>query len=131
MLQVAQEFVSLLDEARFDEAAKLLAEDCQYHYWEGNYQGRDMVINIYRQMHKEAQKAFDELKYSSEVEPVDGETYTLHFTDSVRIDNYWHSLRYDSIVRVKDALIQSIEHKEIPGEQRKFQGFLQRTGKIK
>jgi hypothetical protein len=68
MQKIAEEFAALIDNTRFDEALPLMAEDCEYHYWEGNYSGRENIVNLYRQNHLFGAKMFDEVIYASEVE---------------------------------------------------------------
>src|SRR5437870_1619284 len=127
MLSLAQQFATLLDDTRFDEAAALMAEDCAYHYFEGNYAGRRNVINIYHQNHKASSEMFDEVRYSSEVEPLDTETYKVNLLDKIRVGAKWHEMHSHDILRIKDGLIVDIDHQEIPGEAEAFREFYQKA----
>ena len=123
MLSLAQQLASLLDETRFEEAAALLAEDCRYHYWEGNYAGRNNVINIYKQNHTHSSELFDEVRYGSIVEPLDGGRFQINFFDNLRLSERWHEMKCYDILQFRDGLISDIEHHDIPGEQEAFMAF--------
>lgn len=125
MLTLAQQFATLIDETRFDEAAELLAEESEYHYWEGNYSGRKNIANIYRQLHAWSKKMFDEAIPSSEVEPVDESSCKVHFKDQVRIGDRWHESRFDQLLRFEDGLIVDIQEVQLPGEAEAMHAFFQ------
>ena len=127
MLAIAEQFASLLNETRFDEAALLLSEDCQYHYWEGNYAERDNVINIYRQNHKHTSETFDEAQYGSIVEPMDRGMYRITFYDKIRKGDKWHEMKSHDDITIENGLITDIHHKEIPGESEAFMAFWRST----
>ncbi|MDP4198833.1 MAG: nuclear transport factor 2 family protein [Bacteroidota bacterium] len=123
MLTLSQQFATLIDQTRFDEAAELLAEECQYHYWEGNYSGRKNIANIYRHLYEFTKKMFDEAIPSSEIEPLDGSSCRVHFKDQVRIGELWHESRFDQVLRFEDGLIVDIREVQIPGEAEAMQEF--------
>ena len=120
----AQQFAILLDNNNFDEAARLLAEDCRYKYFEGNYQGPQNIVNLYRQNHFQALKIFDEMVYSSNVEDLGDDSYVINFTDKIRKGALWHEHNCYQILKVKDNLITSIEHCEIRGENEAMRAFM-------
>ena len=122
-MELAQQFASLIDTSSFDEAAALIAEDCAYHYWEGNYQGRDAIIAIYRQNYLQSRKIFDEINYSSDVEAMGDGTYKITFLDKYRKGHKWHDSRCFQIITIKDNLIVEIQHNEIPGEAEALRTF--------
>ncbi len=128
MLTLAQQFAALIDQTRFDEAAELLAEECEYHYWEGNYSGRKNIANIYRQLHGFYLKMFEETIYSSEVEPLNGVACLVHFIDQVRIGDLWHESRFDQLLRFEDGLIVDIQEVQLPGEAEAMHAFFREAG---
>jgi len=120
---IAQQFAALVDGTNFDEAAALLAEDCAYQYSEGKYQGRDNIINIYRQNHLQSEKIFDERVYSSKVEETAEGTYKIDFIDKIRKGNAWHDFKCYQIVTVEDGKIVAIDHHEYIGETELLRAF--------
>ena len=125
MLNLVEKFATLIDQTKFDDVLPLMAEDCQYHYWEGNYVGRENIINLYRQNHLFGKKMFDEVIYASEVERMDHGGCTVHFTDATRIGEKWHENHFDEVIGFKDDLISDIQHIQLPGEAESFREFYQ------
>ena len=125
MLQIAQKFATLIDQTKFDEVLPLMAEDCEYHYWEGNYVGRENIVKIYRHMHVLSGEMFDEIKYASQVEQVDAEHYIVHFLDTMRMGDRWHDHYFDEVIGFKDNLICDIQNIQLPGEAESFREFYQ------
>ena len=130
MLEIAQQFATLLDEAKFDEAAQLLAPECTYHYFEGNYQGRDTVINIYRMHDKNGSKHFDEARNSSHVVMLPDGRFENILSDMLRIGERWHAVHSKEVLTITDGFISHIEHVQLPEESRAFFEFLRDTGRI-
>jgi hypothetical protein len=120
---IAQQFATLVDGTNYEEAAKLLADDCNYQYSEGKYQGRDNIINIYRQNHEQSKKIFDEIVYSSNVEETADGIYKIEFFDKIRKKHAWHEYKCCQIFTVADGLITDIEHHEYPGETELLRAF--------
>jgi hypothetical protein len=125
MFQLAQKFASLLDQTKYDELLLLMAEDCEYHYWEGDYVGRENIVNIYRQNHLFGKKMFDEVIYASVVERMEDGVYKIHFTDATRIGERWHENHFDEVIGFKDNVICDIQHIQLPGEAESFREFWQ------
>jgi len=115
-LKLVQEFAAFLDNNRYDEASHLLAEDCDYHYFEGNYKGSKNIINIYLQNDLESKKIFDEMTYSSNVEEMSDGNYKINFTDKIRKGHLHHEFHSYQIIKCNSNLIVGIEHCDIPGE---------------
>jgi hypothetical protein len=127
MLSIAEQFAALLNAANFDEAAELLAEDCRYHYWEGDYAGRNNVINIYKQNHKHTTDTFDEVQYGSTVELMDGGVCRITFYDKIFLGDKSHEMKSHDDLTIANGLITDIHHKEIPGETEAFMAFWRST----
>ena len=127
-LKLVQEFASLLDNNRYDEASQLLAEGCTYHYAEGNYQGRKNIIAIYRMNYLQSKKLFDELNYSSAVEETADGNYRIDFTDKIRKGHRWHEYRCFQLIDCHENQITHVEHCEIPGELDSLRMFYTRPG---
>ncbi len=115
-LNYARQFAAFLDANNYDAASGLLSEGCTYHYSEGNYQGRENIISIYRMNHQELKKIMDEITYSSVAEELPDETFKIQLVDKLRLGHKWHEFRSFQIVTIKDEQITHIEHCEIPGE---------------
>jgi hypothetical protein len=122
-ITIAQQFASLLDENRFEEAGHLLSADCHYNYSEGNYQGASNIINIYRQLHLQSVKIFDEMVYTSSVEDIGSDVYKINFTDKIRKAILWHEYNWYQVIRIKDDLIIDITNHDIPDEQVALRAF--------
>ena len=125
-VEIAKEFARCIDSTLYNEAARLLAEDCTYHYSEGEYQGRDAIINIYKQNNIQSNKIFDGVTYSSEVERMGEDVFKIHFIDDIQKGPGQHRFRSFQIVKIKDSLISEIGHFEIPGEMEALQLFYRR-----
>lgn len=123
---IAQNFAALIDGNKYDEAAALLAEECKYQYAEGKYQGRDYVINIYRQNFEQSKKIFDEVTYSSNVKETADGVFKIDFFDKIRKGHKWHDFKSYQIVTVADGLITDIEHHEYSGETELLRAFYSR-----
>ena len=124
MLQIAQQFASLIDQAKFDDAKQLLAEDCTYHYFEGSYAGRENIANIYRMHHKFGEQHFDEVRLSSVASDMADGKHRIQFNDLLRLGDRWHSSHSEEILRIEDGLIRHIEHITLPEEGRAMAEFL-------
>jgi hypothetical protein len=101
-LKLAREFATALENMHLDEASQFLAEDCGYHYWEGNYEGRANIVAIYRQNDLQSRKVLDEVIYSSEVEEMEDGSFKIHCLDKLRKGHRWHEHRFFEIIKFKD-----------------------------
>ncbi|MFI5264704.1 MAG: hypothetical protein ACHQM6_09335 [Candidatus Kapaibacterium sp.] len=126
-LKIATEFAALLDNNEFGEASELLAENCTYHYFEGDYQGRQNIINVYRMNYLQSKRIFDEMSYTSSVEEMAGGTYKIDFVDKIRKGQRWHEYRCYQVVSFSDNHISCIQHSEIPGEIESLRLFFSRA----
>lgn len=126
-LTIVQQFATAVDNNRYEEAAKLLAVNCEYHYAEGNYQGRVSVINIYRMNHLQMKKMFDEVVYSSWVDNMTNGMFKINFLDKIRKGPLWHELRSWQIVKCQNDVIIDIEHHDVPGEAEGLREFYTKT----
>ncbi len=122
-LKLAQEFATLLNSNRYDEASQFIGENCDYHYSEGNYHGRNNIISIFCLNHRESKKIFDETNYSSVVEELPDGNYRISFVDKIRKDHKWHEFRSLQILTIKENQIVNIRHSEIPGEMESLRLF--------
>src|SRR5688572_6740112 len=116
MHDLAKQFASLLDKAQFDEASALMSDDCRYTYAEGSYQGPAHIAGMYRSNHNQAQRAFDEVRYASEVEPIDPTTFKMKLFDSYRLGDVWHESKSLQTLRIENGAVVEIRHEEIRGE---------------
>ncbi len=123
MQKIAEEFAALLDQHRYEEAGELMAEGCTYSYHEGNYQGRANVVNMYRQMLKQALTVMTEYKTLTDVEQLSPNMFALCATDILQIGEHHHESRYDEVITIENGLVQSIEFRPIAGEAEKLHEF--------
>lgn len=122
-------FASHIDNGRFDEAGEMLADDCQHQHANTCHQGREGVIAMYRKIQSEMRPLFDEVRYDSEVELIDGETCRVHYFDEYRIGDRTHRTRTEEILKFRDGKIISIEQISHHGEAQAFRKFWQETRK--
>jgi hypothetical protein len=116
-MNLAEKFASHIDKKQFDEASAMIAQDCVYTGGETTLEGRDGVTQMYRMYAQEMGKMFDEIRYESEVEVIDGDTCRIVFTDSLRKGDSWHDTSTSQIVRFnQDGLVSRIEQRDIPGQ---------------
>jgi hypothetical protein len=126
-LQIVQQFATAVDSNRYEDAAKLLAVNCEYHYSEGNYQGRVSVINIYRMNHLQMKKMFDEVMYSSWVDNMTNGLFKINFLDKIRKGALWHELRSSQLIKCQNEFIVDIEHRDVAGEAEGLRAFYTKT----
>jgi hypothetical protein len=127
MKVIAEKFARLLDNNQFDDAMALLSDDCRYHYDEGDYSGSKNIIGLYRINHEQAKQTFDEVLYSSSVEPLSENTVKVIFIDNIRMGKSWHTYQCYQILRITGELIEDVQHHEIPGEMEALRVFYNRA----
>jgi hypothetical protein len=124
-MNLAEKFATLIDRKEFDLAAEMVAEDCVYVGDASPHEGRRGVIAMYREYASEMGKAFDEVRYNSTVEVIDGDTCRIVFTDSIRKGEKWHDAKTAQIIRFNsEGFVVQIEQKEIPGELQAMRSFM-------
>jgi predicted SnoaL-like aldol condensation-catalyzing enzyme len=120
-------FASHIDNARFEEAGELIAEECVYRHENTVHKGRVGIIAMYRELQKGMKPHFDEINYESEVEVIDGETCKVHYFDEYRKGDRTHRTRTEEIMKFEDGKIISIEQISNHGEAMAFRKFFQET----
>ena len=90
--------------------------------------GRGVLRGVRRQ--DDARRAFDEVRYESEVGPVDGETASVTFTDYLmKAGGRWHRHRCRQEFTVDaSGRITHIVHREIPGEREALDAYFAECG---
>jgi hypothetical protein len=128
LLNTTKLFAKLMDNCRFDEAARLLAPDCEYHFRDETFQGPKEIMASYSTNFEDARRKLDEIIFSSEVEPINTETYRILYLDRIRKGNHWFEHRSAQVITFKDGLIDFIQHQDLKGETELLQRFYQRAG---
>ena len=120
-------FASHIDNARFEEAEELISEDCIYRHENTVHRGRTGIVAMYRELQNGMKPHFDEIKYESEVELIDGESCKVHYFDEYRKGDRSHRTRTEEIMKFRDGKIVSIEQISNHGEAMAFRKFFQET----
>ena len=124
---LAEIFAAHIDNARFEAAADLIAEDCVYRHENTVHHGRAGIIAMYRELQNGMKPHFDEISYESEVEVIDGETCKVHYFDEYRKGDRTHRTRTEEIMKFEDGKIVSIEQLSNHGEAMAFRKLFQET----
>jgi predicted SnoaL-like aldol condensation-catalyzing enzyme len=122
-------FASHIDNARYEEAGELISDDCVYRHENTVHKGRKGIVAMYRELQNGMKPHFDEIKYESEVEVIDGETCKVHYFDEYRKGDRTHRIRTEEVLKFADGKIISIEQLSNHGEAMAFRKFFQETRK--
>src|SRR5262245_40037554 len=119
-----------LDAEDFDTARPLLAADCVYETGAATLHGPDPILASYAQASTWARRTFDEVRYASDVDPADGDTVTVTYTDYLlKAGGRWHRYRCQQVLTVgPEARITRIVHRELPGEREALEAYFRECG---
>ena len=119
-----------LDADDLAAARTLLADDCVYEAGSGTHRGPEAIVASYGEASARARRAFDEVRYASEVGPAAGATVTVTFTDYLlKAGGRWHRYRCRQVFTVGAAgRIVRIVHREIPGEREALEAYFRECG---
>jgi len=127
-LTIARHFASALDRCDFAEAAKYLAEDCQYQLGQETLVGPDSIIGSYRASAEWGSRTLDGVVYESEVTH-DANSLDVLFIDRITHGGQTHEYRcLQHLWLNATGQIDSILHEELPGEREKLDEFFARCG---
>jgi hypothetical protein len=124
----ADQFASLMDENRYEEAAALLAENCSYKIRETRIDGRDAIIDSYVANYKKGLGKLDEIQFLSNVVQLGGNRFQLEYLDRIRKGDVWHEHRCNQIITFEGDAIADIQHVDLPGEVEALHEFYLKVG---
>jgi hypothetical protein len=117
-----------LDVEDYAAARAALAEECVYHTGTATLTGPDAILDSYRASGEQARRRFDEIEYTSRVEPSGPSTVVITYTDRVRLGGAWHEYHCRQHVRLGAAgLVEEIRHEQLPGERERLREFERRA----
>jgi hypothetical protein len=128
MLQIAQEFAALMDQNRFEEAVRLLSDDCKYFIGSQVLVGPEQIAASYSANYESASKRLDEIIFLSEIVELDQLRFRLCYLDRIRKGSVWHEHRCEQIIKFQGKQIAEIRHVDLPGELDALQEFYSRVG---
>ena len=130
VIAIATAFATALDRDDFLDAARLIADDCVYDTGREVLTGRAAILASYADATAWAHAKFDDVRYESEIENVEGAVATVRFTDYlVKAGGHFHRHRCRQDVTVGPAgTIVRIVHREIVGERESLDVFLRTCG---
>lgn len=119
-----------LDADDLAAAGALLAEDCVYASGRGTHHGRAAILASYAEASAFARRAFDEVRYQSEVGPPEGRAVPVTFIDYLlKAGGRWHTYRCRQVFTVTpDGRISHIVHHELPGEHEALESYFRACG---
>jgi limonene-1,2-epoxide hydrolase len=128
-IEVVAALARALDAEDHATARRWLAEDCDYQAPAERVTGADSVIASYASAASWARRTFDEVRYESQVEPIDAERAAVLFTDYVmRAGGRWHRYRCRQEFTVRAGRVVRIVHREIPEERVALEAYFRESG---
>ena len=119
-----------LDADDFAAARECLADGCEYVGPKDTCHGPEAIIASYAGASAWGRRAFDEVRYESEVGPVDGATVPVTFIDYLqKAGGRWHRYRCRQAFTVgAGGRIVRITHEELPGEREALEAYFKECG---
>lgn len=119
-----------LDADDFSAARACLAEDCEYVGLDDRWHGSEAIIASYADASAWAHRAFDEVRYASEVGEAAGATVPVTFTDYLlKAGGRWHRYRCRQEFTVGGGgTVVRITHHELEGEREGLEGYFNECG---
>lgn len=114
-----------LDREDYLEAEKYLAVDCYYEFREETIEGKDSIINAYRENGEAGKRRFDAIVYESSVVPLGSNKARIDYVDFLTLSGDRHVHRCAQEVCIgDDGLITSIKHIDLDGERESLRKFV-------
>lgn len=130
--QIAEQFASLMDQNKYDEAGQFMHPDCRYLYQGNVIEGRENILQTYETNYSVALQELDEIRFLSETVPDNGNLkFRLKYLDRVRKGSSWFEHRCEQTIRFSDNKIIEIEHFNLPGEAEKLREWRMSVGIIR
>jgi uncharacterized protein (TIGR02246 family) len=119
-----------LDADDLQSAALLLSDDCVYEAGAEIHRGSQAIVASYAAASARARHLFDDVRYESTIEAVEGDTATVTFIDYlIKAGGRAHRHRCRQAFTVSaDGRITRIVHHELPGERESLAAFLRACG---
>ncbi len=130
VIAVVTALATALDGDDFIAAGPLIADECVYDTGREVLTGRAAILASYADATAWAHAKFDDVRYESEIENVEGATATVRYTDYlVKAGGKFHRHRCHQDLTVGvDGTIARIVHREIAGERESLDVFLEACG---
>ncbi len=127
---IAERFGQYLDADNFQEAIKLLAENCQYNIGAETLVGPEKIVKSYEDNMIEGRKKLDELIWGkSWVDQISDEEFIINFTDYLKHQGESHIHRCQQKIWIDDDnRIKMIVHLKNEEEETKLADFYVRVG---
>jgi hypothetical protein len=125
---IALHLAKFLDQDDFLEASNLMAEHCVYSSPDGEIVGPENIAASYREHSARAHKLFDSVIYKSKVVKMNDNQFEMMYTDIISKNGKTHNYSCKQIITVKNQLIESIRHEEIPTEYEKIKSYYKEVG---
>jgi hypothetical protein len=127
---IAAAFAAALDADDFSAAGRLLADECIYEAPGGEFVRGAAIMASYADASAWAVKTFDDVRYESVVERVEGRTAALCFTDYLaKAPSRWHRYRCRQVLTLDfESAIVRIVHHEIDGERGALDAYFRACG---
>lgn len=121
-------FAAALDREDYDEAARYLAEWCEYDTGGEVIVGREAILASYRSSSDWGRANLDSVRYESAVRDEQG-AVVITYTDIIEHAGIGHTYRCEqAVVLDADGLIAHIAHRELPGEAEALAAYWERIG---
>ena len=128
MISVAERFAKALDHEDYDEAARLLAPDCEYVSPKETLIGPEAILASYREAGDWVKANLDAVAYESSVRP-EGPSAVVTYVDHLTHAGVAHRYSCEQVLSfAKDGTIRRIVHCELPGQREAVEDFFGRVG---
>lgn len=130
MERIVGGLAAALDADDFTAARRWLAEDCVYEGASETLRGAQAILGSYAEASAWAHRAFDEVRYESQVGAPEGDTVPVTFTDYLlKAGGRWHRYRCRQEFTVgRDGRIARIVHRDLPGEREGLAAYFKECG---
>jgi len=119
-----------LDRNDFVTAARWIATDCIYEVREETLVGSVPILASYADTATWVERAFDEVRYESEVGEPEGDTVAVTYTDYImKVPGQWHRHRCKQHLTVgAEGRVVRIVHEDLPGERESLEAYFRECG---
>jgi limonene-1,2-epoxide hydrolase len=128
MIALAEQFARALDREDYDEAARLLAPDCEYLSPKETLVSTQAIVASYREAGDWVKANIDAVAYESSVRS-EGSDAVVTFVDRLTHAGQSHTYACEQVLSfASDGAIRRIVHRELPGQREAVDAFLGRAG---
>lgn len=128
--RVATSLARALDHNDFITAADWMATDCVYEVRDEVIVGSVPILASYADTATWAERAFDEIRYESEIGEPKGDTVAVLYTDYLmKVPGKWHKHRCRQHLTVgAEGRVVRIVHEDLPGETESLEAYFAECG---